>query len=64
MLRKLLRAEIKSLSEEEFALVLDLAKDDIRVNRLLTKKRTSIKYLVYVAKTSIEALQRGIKKTA
>ena len=63
MLRDLLKPIVGSLTDEEYFLLLDLATDDIRANRIMWGKRTSLDYLIYVAKTCTTALKL-IKKVA
>jgi len=59
MLRKILESFVGPLSNSEFAVVLDLVRTDVKVNRVAFKRRTSTKEAVDIALGCFMALQRG-----
>lgn len=62
-LRKTLESEVGNMSDEEFYLLLDLVTDDIKINRIIWHKRTSLVDLVRIVKIRIIVLG-AMKKTA
>ena len=63
VLRKLLEPITGPLTKAELKELLELASDDIKINRVMWDKRTSIDYLIQVVKTCV-ILLNAIKKTA
>lgn len=58
MFKKALEAKGISLSTQELNVVLEIATDDIKFNRIYFKKRTSIQDVINIAVKSAEALKR------
>lgn len=63
MLRKILESIVGPMSDAEFRDTLDLATDDIRVNRVGFNQRTSLLIMVGIAISCYHLVQR-IKKAA
>ena len=59
MLRKILESYTGPLSNSEFAVILDLVRTDVKVNRVAYQRRTSTKDAVDIALGCFMALQRG-----
>lgn len=62
-LRNLLQAKVGNLTDEEYYLLLDLATDDIRINRLMWGKKTTMPDLIQIVKICVIVLD-AIKNAA
>jgi len=59
MLREIIESARKTLTEKQFAELMDLVTTDVRVNRIAFGKRTSLKDAVEIAASCYEAMGRG-----